>query len=79
VSESGTERRCATRQSYRLNGPLECAQCDELSGPDASGWRAYRTDEPEMDDLPALAFFCPICVINEFGDGVTDADASAGT
>jgi hypothetical protein len=29
--------------------------------------------------LPALAFFCPTCVIEEFGDGVIDAQASTGT
>ena len=63
----GTERRSATRESYRLSGPLECAQCGELSTPGAPGWLGGRIDEPETDDLPAVAFWCPDCAAREFG------------
>jgi hypothetical protein len=49
-----TERRSATRQSYRLKGPLVCAQCGAVSGPGAPSWVDEPEDEPEggapMDD-----------------------------
>jgi hypothetical protein len=61
-----TERRSPTRWSYRLKRPLGCAECGELSSPDAPGWRGGRIDEPETDDLPAVAFYCPECWQAEF-------------
>ena len=48
---------------------LRCAQCGSLSGPSASGWRACRTDDPEIDLEPTLAFFCPACSAREFDFG----------
>ena len=62
-----TERRTASRQSYRLNEPFRCVECRELSSAGAPGWRVYRIDEPETDDLPAVAFYCPLCARREFG------------
>jgi hypothetical protein len=39
-----------------------CTGCGTLSGLGWAGWRAYRIDDPERDDAPALAFYCPMCV-----------------
>jgi hypothetical protein len=47
---------------------LLCAQCGSLSGLYARGWRGCRTDDPELDEPPALAFFCPACARREFDD-----------
>ena len=33
----------------------------------ASGWRAYRIDDPELDERPQLGFYCPSCARREFG------------
>jgi len=43
-----------------------CAKCGILSGVYWAGWRAYRTDEPEQDDSPALVFRCPRCANGGF-------------
>jgi hypothetical protein len=48
---------------------LRCAQCGSLSEPSASGWRACRTDDPEIDLEPTVAFFCPTCSAREFDVG----------
>jgi hypothetical protein len=45
---------------------LQCAQCGTLSSLYASGWRGYRTDDPERGEAPALAFFCPTCSARQF-------------
>jgi hypothetical protein len=34
----------------------------------ARGWKAYRTDDIELDEPPTLAFYCPECARREFGD-----------
>jgi hypothetical protein len=47
--------------------PLECVECGTLSGPDAPRWRSYRIDDPNEDEEPALAFYCPVCAEREFG------------
>jgi hypothetical protein len=56
-----TERRSATRQSYRLKGPLVCAQCGAVSGPGAPSWLDEPGDEPEgrvpMDDAGCAPSF----------------------
>jgi hypothetical protein len=44
---------------------LCCVQCGSVSGLCASGWRGYRTDDPD-DEEPTLAFFCPACSAREF-------------
>jgi hypothetical protein len=46
---------------------VACAQCGCLSGLRWAGWRACRVDDPELDEPPALAFFCPGCAAREFG------------
>jgi hypothetical protein len=45
---------------------LRCAQCRSVSGLYARGWRGYRTDDPDLDERPSLAFFCPACSAREF-------------
>jgi hypothetical protein len=48
-------------------GVMRCQECGCLSSPTWWGWRAYRTDDPECDEPPALAFYCPACAEREFG------------
>jgi hypothetical protein len=40
---------------------LVCTECPRVSSMTARGWRAYRVDDPEAGDPPALAFYCPEC------------------
>jgi hypothetical protein len=47
---------------------LACAVCPRISSVTAHGWRAYRSDDPETDEPPRLAFYCPECSRKEFGD-----------
>ena len=46
---------------------VRCAECSSSSGLYWQGWRAYRVDDPETDEPPALAFYCPTCAKREFG------------
>jgi hypothetical protein len=44
----------------------QCAECGVVWLPtDESRWEAYLTD----DEPPELAFYCPDCAEQEFGDG----------
>ena len=47
---------------------LACVECPRVSSFSARGWKAYRTDDPENDEPPALAFYCPECAEREFGE-----------
>jgi hypothetical protein len=47
---------------------LACVECPRVSSAHATGRRAYRVDDPELDESPALAFYCPDCARREFGD-----------
>jgi hypothetical protein len=38
-----------------------------MSGLRWTGWRAYRVDDPELAEPPALALYCPRCSLREFG------------
>jgi hypothetical protein len=51
----------------RPQGRLECVECGVLSGPEATAWRGYRIDDPNENEEPALAFYCPSCAYREFG------------
>lgn len=42
----------------------ECGRCSQLRW---RGWRAYRIDDPNAGEPPALAFYCPACASREFG------------
>jgi len=46
---------------------IACRECGRSSGLHWRGWRAYRTDDPEMAEPPALAFYCRACAEREFG------------
>jgi hypothetical protein len=59
-SETAWSRRVST-------GALSCVECGVGSPDGARGWRGCRIDEPELDEPPALAFFCPDCAEREFG------------
>ena len=48
---------------------VTCVECGALSGLRWTGWRAYRVDDPEYDEPPALAFYCPGCADFAFGSG----------
>ena len=45
---------------------LACAECPRVSSVSARGWKAFRTDDPELDELPQLSFYCPECARREF-------------
>ena len=45
---------------------LACVECPRVSTANARGWKAYRVDEPEFDEPPKLAFYCPDCASREF-------------
>jgi len=44
-----------------------CVECGRRSDPLWTGWRGYRTDDPETDSKPELGFYCPDCAAREFG------------
>jgi hypothetical protein len=46
---------------------LACTECPRVSST-ARGWKAYRVDDPETDEPPRLAFYCPDCSQAEFGE-----------
>jgi hypothetical protein len=46
---------------------VTCAECGTLSGLRWAGWRAYRVDDPDTNEPPALALYCPACAEQEFG------------
>jgi hypothetical protein len=47
---------------------LKCVECGVTNNEQGRGWAAYRCDDPERDEAPALAIYCPVCVLIEFGD-----------
>jgi hypothetical protein len=46
---------------------LECVECGRVSDPEAIGWIAIRCDDPDRDEPPEIAFYCPVCTLAEFG------------
>jgi hypothetical protein len=60
------EMNASSRGRLRVD-PVNCPQCGTTSSGNWLGWRAYRSDDPELDEPPALAFFCPACSEREFG------------
>jgi hypothetical protein len=57
----------SSRDHQRKATTVHCAECRCSSGLYWHGWRAYRTDDPELGEPPALAFYCPTCAGREFG------------
>jgi Zn ribbon nucleic-acid-binding protein len=55
------------REQVRL---VSCVECGSWSDADWRGWRAYRVDDPELDEPPALGLYCPACAEAEFGPDV---------
>jgi hypothetical protein len=55
------------RDHRRKRTSIHCAECKRSSGLYWHGWRAFRTDDPELGEAPALAFYCPSCGLREFG------------
>jgi hypothetical protein len=65
-----TQREMSEWREQRVREQLRLAVCTECgSQSDAGwvGWRAYRVDDPEIDEPPALGFYCPACAEAEFG------------
>jgi hypothetical protein len=56
-----------SRHGERTLNTVECRECGISSGAFWIRWRAYRIDDPEFDEAPALAFYCPACADREFG------------
>jgi hypothetical protein len=48
---------------------LVCQECRVYSDAKATGWRGYRVDDPEENEPPVLAFYCPACAESEFDAG----------
>jgi hypothetical protein len=48
-------------------GVVDCVECGRRSDAGWVGWRAYRVDDPELDEPPALGFYCATCAEAEFG------------
>jgi hypothetical protein len=61
VSETNYQR---VRRQRRV---VDCVECGCRSDAGWVGWRAYRVDDPELDEPPALGFYCPTCAEAEFG------------
>jgi hypothetical protein len=58
---------------------IVCAHCGAMSATASTrGWRGYRTDDPELDEPPALAFCCPSCSMAEFGRPEPKPDSGRG-
>jgi hypothetical protein len=55
------------RDHLRNRLTISCAECNRSSGLYWQGWRAFRTDDPEFGEPPALAFYCPDCAMRVFG------------
>lgn len=55
---------------HRLLMRLWCAECGRPSGPEARGWRLYRTDDEDdpEDEVTVLTAYCRACVVREFGE-----------
>jgi hypothetical protein len=56
-----------SRQHPQTMNMVHCRECGISSGAFWIRWRAYRTDDPEFHEPPALAFYCPACADREFG------------
>ena len=57
------------RRGLQRADVVVCIECKRTSGLRWQGWRAYRTDDPDLDGPPTLTFYCPTCSEREFGSG----------
>ena len=46
---------------------LRCIECNSFASSSALGWRAYVVEDPEGDDDPEVAIYCPTCAQEQFG------------
>jgi hypothetical protein len=46
---------------------LVCHECQVYSDAHGFGWRGCRVDNPDENEPPELAFYCPECADREFG------------
>lgn len=65
--EDGRGTESASSPSRPHDHRLECVECSAISTREATAWRGYRIDDPNEDEPPALAFYCPTCAYREFG------------
>jgi hypothetical protein len=64
---AGERPRSTGSRGQRPGNVVACRECGRSSGLYWRGWRAYRTDDPETNEPPALAFYCRACSEREFG------------
>jgi hypothetical protein len=58
---------------------ITCTECGAMSvSSSGRGWRGYRTDHEDIAEEPALAFYCPICAVAEFGQPARGREISRG-
>ena len=75
IIPSGKVERVNVRsQNQEHADPLICRECGQWSDPESRGWRGYRTDDPEIGEPPAVAFYCPSCAASEFGPSASGGD-----
>jgi len=69
VGNEGDEANVNASRDHRIQAvtTVRCAECKCSSGLYWQGWRAYRVDDPELGEPPAIAFYCPACADREFG------------
>jgi hypothetical protein len=65
VDEGG--RGPTARAVRRPHGHRLSAWSAARSATPATAWRGYRIDDPNENEPPALAFYCPTCAYREFG------------
>ena len=65
--EDGRGTESASSLSRPHGRRLECVECGAISDLEAIAWRGYRIDDPNENEQPALAFYCPACAYREFG------------
>ena len=49
---------------------LWCVECCRRSGPEAKGWRMYRTDDEDQAQRAGTVFatYCPACAVMAFDE-----------
>jgi hypothetical protein len=73
TGEMGSENATGRDHQGQRAASVHCAECKCSSGLYWQGWRAYRVDDPETVEPPAVAFFCQACAEREFGYGADSA------
>ena len=57
----------ADRETSQDVHVLACVECPRVSSVSARGWKAYRVEDPDLNEPPQLAFYCPECAARESG------------